>query len=93
MSAPRAVLSLVVICAVIVLLSVLGLVWAVGAGLLYPQIQLDGLLLIMVCLMMGGIFSLMLLRMAREYGWLPRWRSAVEAPAANPGNAAAEQKK
>lgn len=93
MSAPRAVLSLMVICAVIVLLSVLGLVWAVGAGLLYPQIQLDGLLLIMVCLMMGGIFSLMLLRMAQEYGWLPRRRSAVEAPAANPGNAAAEQKK
>ena len=93
MNAPRGALSLLVICAVIVLLSVLGLVWAVGAGLLYPQIQLDGLLLIMVCLMMGGIFSLMLLRMAQEYGWLPRRRSAAAAPAANPGNTAREQKK
>jgi hypothetical protein len=93
MSAPRGVLSLVAICTIIVLLSVLGLVWAVGSGLLYPQIQLDGLLLVMVCLMIGGIFSLMLLRMAQEYGWLPHSRSAVQAPAANPGDSDAGQKK
>ena len=93
MSTPRGVLSLAIVCAVIVLLSVLGLLWAIGAGLLYPQIQLDGLLLVMICLMMGGVFSLMLLRMALEYGWLPRRRSAVEAPAANPVKAAGEQKK
>ncbi len=76
MSAPRDVLILAALCAVIVLLSLLGLVWAFAAGLLYPHILLDGLLLVMICLMMAGIFSLMLLLLAKEAGWLPFGRKS-----------------
>jgi hypothetical protein len=76
MSAPRDVLILAALCVVIVLLSLLGLVWAFAAGLLYPHILLDGLLLVMICLMMAGIFSLLLLLLAKEAGWLPFGRKS-----------------
>ena len=79
MSAQREVLTLAAICAVIVLLSLLGLVWAFAAGLLYPHILLDGLLLVMICLMMAGIFSLLLLQVAKQAGWLPFGRKSGAA--------------
>ena len=44
---------------VIVILSLLGLIWDFTSGLLTSGI--DGILLLLVCLMMGGIFSLQLL--------------------------------
>jgi hypothetical protein len=98
MSVQRGILGLVAICASIVLLSILGVVWAFTSGLLYPHILLDGLLLLLVCLLMGGVFSLMLFLIAKAEGWLarlpfPRKKSAAEAPAASPANPATEQKK
>ncbi|MGB7022910.1 MAG: hypothetical protein WBD73_03855 [Candidatus Acidiferrales bacterium] len=47
---------------VIVALSLLGLVWDITSGLITSGV--DGLLLLLVCLMMGGIFSLQLLILA-----------------------------
>ena len=47
---------------VIVILSLLGLIWDFTSGLLTSGI--DGILLLLVCLMMGGIFSLQLLILA-----------------------------
>jgi len=68
MSVSRGILGLVAICAVIALLSLLGVVWAFVSGLLYPHILLDGLLLVLICLMMGGIFTAMLFVIAKDYG-------------------------
>lgn len=47
---------------VIVALSLLGLIWDITSGLITSGV--DGLLLLLVCLMMGGIFSLQLLILA-----------------------------
>ncbi|HEV2298775.1 MAG TPA: hypothetical protein VGR72_09690 [Candidatus Acidoferrales bacterium] len=44
---------------VIILLSVLGLVWDFASGLITSGV--DGLLLLLICLMMAGLFSLQLL--------------------------------
>ncbi|MFZ0211159.1 MAG: hypothetical protein WBE20_10995 [Candidatus Acidiferrales bacterium] len=44
---------------VLVLLSLLGLIWDVTSGLIASGV--DGILLALVCLMMGGIFSLQIL--------------------------------
>ncbi len=57
-------------------------------------LNIDGLLLLAVCLMMGGIFTLMLLMMAKAEGWLDwlpflRKKASAEAGAANPGKATA----
>ena len=51
---------------VIVVLSILGLIWDIASGLLTSGV--DGLLLLLICLMMGGIFSLQLLLLAWERG-------------------------
>lgn len=49
---------------VMVLLSVLGLVWDFASGLITAGI--DGIFLLLICLMVGGIFSLQLLYLAYE---------------------------
>lgn len=66
MSMSRATLSLVAVCAVIILFSIAGLIWAVVVGI---ALTLDGLLLIFTCLTMGGVFSLMLLLLIKEHNW------------------------
>ena len=74
--------GLLAACAMVVVVSLLGLalvVFRLGS-------DIDGLLLLMICLMMGGIFTLMILAIAKESGLLPiRRRRALsqEAPAAN----------
>jgi predicted lipid-binding transport protein (Tim44 family) len=62
------VLSLVVVSATVLVLAVLGLASAFITGIVF---SLDGLLLLMVCLMMAGIFALMLFMIAKEQGWIP----------------------
>ncbi len=64
--------ELAAVCVIVVVFSIAGLVWAFFAGLIYPHILLDGLLLVLVCLLMGGIFSLMLFQLAKAEGWLAR---------------------
>ena len=60
----RVAIRLVGICAFIILLSIAGLASDFITRLLAAGI--DGLLLLMVCLLMGGLFSLMLLVVAME---------------------------
>lgn len=52
-------LEAIIFAVVIILLSLLGLIWDVASGLITSGV--DGLLLLLVCLMMGGLFSLQLL--------------------------------
>jgi predicted Na+-dependent transporter len=70
MSFSRPVLILIAICASLIVLSLLGLVFDFTTLMeFHPDI--DGLLMLFVCLMMGGLFSLMLFRIAKGQGWLP----------------------
>jgi hypothetical protein len=71
-------LGLVAICLVVILLSIVGIVADVLTGLL-PG--LDGLLLLLVCLMMIAIFSPPLIALAKQEGWLPsRAKKAPKDP-------------
>lgn len=49
---------------VMLILAVLGIVWDIASGLLTAGI--DGIFLLLVCLMIGGVFSLQLLYLAYE---------------------------
>jgi len=59
--------ELLVICAVMLVLSILGIVGALSTRL---RGNLDGLLMLAVCLMSALIFALLLLVLAKERGWL-----------------------
>jgi hypothetical protein len=60
--------GLAAICLTVILLSLGGIVAAVLTGLL-PG--LDGLLLLLICLMMIAIFAPPLAALAKQKGWLP----------------------
>jgi hypothetical protein len=64
----RAALALLGICAFFILLSVAGLASDFITRLLG---SIDGLLLAMVCLLIAGLFFLMLIVLASESGFLP----------------------
>ncbi len=71
-----------IVCLVLIGLSVVGAVSAFVTGL---QRDIDGLLLILVCVLIGGVFSTMLFVLAKQEGWLghlslPRRRSVVGSP-------------
>jgi hypothetical protein len=71
-----------IVCLALIGLSVVGAVSAFVTGL---QRDIDGLLLILVCVLMGSLFSTMLFVLARQEGWLahpsrPRRRPVVESP-------------
>jgi outer membrane biosynthesis protein TonB len=87
-------IELSVICGLFVVLAVVGVIWDIASGLLTSGI--DGIMMLAICLMMGGIFSLMILMMVHQAGLLPFFRhSATKAPqtaaqkAATPSAAAA----
>ena len=61
-------LGLAAICLAVILLSIGGIVAALLTGLL-PG--LDGLLMVLVCLMMAAMFVGPLLALAKQNGWLP----------------------
>ncbi len=84
MNLQRDILGLALICLTIVLLSLAGLAWAFATGL---ALTIDGLLLILICLMMGSTFSLMLLWLAKDAGWLARQPSRAKNPAAGAASA------
>jgi hypothetical protein len=81
-------IELSVICALFVALSLIGIIWEITSGLLTSGI--DGIMLLAICLMMGGIFSLMILVMVYQAGVLPFFRAkpaaqvAQKAPAPAP---------
>ncbi len=82
----REVLGLVVVCVLLILFAVAGLVWDFATGL---ELNIDGLLLLLVCLMIGGLFTLMLFLMAKEMGWLLSRRKSAEGTA-NPAKPAGQ---
>ncbi len=81
MNRNRNQIELAVICGLFVLLSLWGVVWDLSSGLLASGI--DGIMLLAICLMMGGVFSLELLLIAHRAGWakLPARKSAPAATA------------
>jgi hypothetical protein len=60
--------TLALICVVVILFSIAGIVANFVTRI---ELNIDGILLLLVCLVMGGLFSLMLFVLAREEGWLP----------------------
>jgi hypothetical protein len=72
-------IELSVICALFVVLAVIGIIWDITSGLLTSGI--DGIMMLFICLMMGAIFSLMLLMMAHQAGLLPFFGSGAKAKA------------
>lgn len=74
-----------VIAALFVLLSVLGIIWDISGGLLTGGI--DGIMLLFVCLMTAGIFSLMLLLEMQKAGIIPAFGAAKAGAAATPAAA------
>ena len=87
-------IELSIVCGLFVVLAVVGVIWDIASGLLTSGI--DGIMMLAICLMMGGIFSLMILMMVHQAGLLPFFRpSATKTPevaaqkVAAPGAAAA----
>lgn len=73
MSARKDSLMLAGICLVMILLSAGGLAYGVVSRLIFaPDVlfTLDGILLALVCLTMGGLFTLMLVLLALKEGWV-----------------------
>jgi hypothetical protein len=62
-------LEMSALCVLFILLSLWGIVWDFTSGLLTSGI--DGIMLLAICLMMGGIFSLMLVVMLWQAGLIP----------------------
>jgi len=58
-------IEVAIIAIVMILLSVLGLVWDFASGLLGSG--MDGILLLLVCLAIGGVFTLQLLLLFRQH--------------------------
>src|ERR1700735_137789 len=73
-------IELSIVCALFAVLSLIGIVWEVTSGLLTSGI--DGIMLLAICLMMGGIFSLMILVMVYQAGVLPFFRAKPAAQTA-----------
>src|ERR1700735_1641465 len=79
-------IELSVVCALFVALALVGIIWEITSGLLTSGI--DGIMLLAICLMMGGIFSLMILMMVYQAGVVPFFRAKPAAQTA-PKTAAA----
>lgn len=80
------------LCALFILLSIWGIVWDITSGLLTSGI--DGIMLLFICLIMGGIFSLMLVATLWQAGLIPAFKKAqgkaeAVAKSATPAPAAA----
>jgi hypothetical protein len=76
MKLDREGLILLLICLVLVVFSLLGL-FIDFTKLMAFHPSIDGLLLLFTCLMMGGLFTLMLWQLAKAEGWIGK-KSAAE---------------
>jgi bacteriorhodopsin len=76
------------LCALVIILSIWGIIWCISSGLITSGI--DGIMLLLICLMMGGVFSLLLAHMLWAAGLIPGFKPApaVAAPAAKAAAAA-----
>jgi predicted lipid-binding transport protein (Tim44 family) len=68
-------IELSMVCGLFVVLAVVGIIWDIASGLLTSGI--DGIMMLAICLMMGGIFSLMILMMLHQAGLLPFFRPSA----------------
>src|ERR1700674_813478 len=84
MSTQNRILGAVIVCVTVIVLSVAGLASDFMTRLIS---SVDGLLLLMICLMMAGLFSLMIFVLAKEAGWLPSRSRAPVAAASAAGSA------
>jgi len=79
-------LELIVACVFFILLCAVGILWSISSGLLVSGI--DGIMLVFVCLLMAGIFSLMIFLLLIQARILPQFghskSKAVAAPAPKP---------
>ncbi|MFY9805161.1 MAG: hypothetical protein WAK78_13510 [Candidatus Acidiferrales bacterium] len=82
-------IELSILCVFFILLAVWGIAWNISSGLLTSGI--DGIMLLAICLMMGGIFSLMLVVMLWQAELIPIFRPK-EGKAAGPAKPAAAAK-
>jgi bacteriorhodopsin len=76
------------LCSVAILISLWGIVWDITSGLITSGI--DGIMLLLIALMIGGIFSLMFAHMLWQAGLIPFLKPAPAAVA--PAKAAAAAK-
>jgi hypothetical protein len=74
MSTQNRILGTVIVCVTLIALSIVGLASDFVTRLLS---SIDGLLLLMICLMMAGIFSLMLFILVKEAGWLGKPQAVI----------------
>ncbi len=72
MSTQNRIIGTVIVCITVIALAIAGLASDFATRLLS---SVDGLLLLMICLLTGGIFSLMLFVLAKEAGWLGKRRT------------------
>jgi hypothetical protein len=70
------------ICLLFILLSVVGIIWDATSGLLTSGI--DGIMLAAICLMMAGIFAIMLLVVLHSAGLLPKFGKPKAETASTP---------
>lgn len=68
MNSRRELMELIGVCALVVLLSLGGIVWDFTSGLLLAG-GVDGLMILLICLLTAGIFSLQALFLAKKLGW------------------------
>ena len=85
MTKQQGIMGLLGVCLFVIVLSLAGLASDFITHLLG---NIDGLLLFAICLMMAGLFALMLLMIFKEEGWRP----SHHEKAAKPGASAAEGK-
>ena len=69
-------IELLVICAVMLVLSILGVAGGFSTRL---RGTLDGLLIVAICLMTAVIFAILLFVLARERGWIGKRGSSTSA--------------
>jgi hypothetical protein len=75
-------LELLIICAVMLVLSIVGILGGLSARLFG---SLDGLLMLAVCMMTALIFAILLFVLAKERGWLGK--RGPDGGAATPSSA------
>jgi hypothetical protein len=75
------------ICLLFIALSIVGIIWDVTSGLITSGI--DGIMLAGICLMMAGIFAIMLLVVLHSAGMLPKFGKAKTETAPTPAKPAA----
>ena len=77
MNASRDALVLATICGVMLLLSLAGIVFDFTTLMAFHP-NLDGILLLSVCLIFALLFAILLFFLARAEGWLPSRKAAPE---------------